>query len=59
LFRNDLPKTIVGLAKSAAFGKIKLFQERDFHSVIKTYSHLPKTFKELSHDVTQFRLALK
>jgi hypothetical protein len=30
-----------------------------FYSGIKTHNHLPKTIKELSHDVKQFRLALK
>jgi hypothetical protein len=37
---------------------IKLFQ-KGISFVIKTYSLLPKTIKELSHDVKQFRLALK
>jgi hypothetical protein len=39
--------------------KLKLFQKGVFYSGIKTYNHLPKTIKELSHDVKQFRLALK
>ena len=39
--------------------KLKLFQKGVFYSGIKTYSHLPKSIKELSHDVKQFRLALK
>ena len=39
--------------------KLKLFHKEVFYSGIKTYSHLPKTIKELSHDVKQFRLALK
>jgi hypothetical protein len=39
--------------------KLKLFQKGVFYSGIKTYSHLPKTIKELSQDVKQFRLALK
>ena len=39
--------------------KLKLFQKWAFYSGIKTYNHLPKTIKELSHDVKQFRLALK
>jgi histidinol phosphatase-like PHP family hydrolase len=39
--------------------KLNLFQKGVFCSRIKTYSHLPKTIKELSHDVKQFRLALK
>jgi hypothetical protein len=30
-----------------------------FYSGIKTCNHLPKTTKELSHDVKQFSLALK
>jgi hypothetical protein len=38
---------------------LKLFQKRVFYSGIKTHSHLPQTNKELSHDVKQFRLALK
>jgi hypothetical protein len=38
--------------------KLKLFQ-KVFYSGLKTYDHLPKTNKELSHDVKQFRLALK
>jgi hypothetical protein len=39
--------------------KLKLFQKEVFYSGIKTYNHLPKTIKELSHDVKQFRLVLK
>jgi hypothetical protein len=39
--------------------QLKLFQKGVFYSGIKTYNHLPKTIKELSHDVKQFRLALK
>jgi hypothetical protein len=39
--------------------KLKLFQKGVFYSGIKAYSHLPKTIKELLHDVKQFRLALK
>jgi hypothetical protein len=39
--------------------KLKLFQKGVFYSGIKTYNHLSKTIKELSHDVKQFRLALK
>jgi hypothetical protein len=39
--------------------KLKLFQKGVFYSGIKTYNHLPKTIKELSHDVKQFRLALE
>jgi hypothetical protein len=39
--------------------KLKLFQKWIFYSGIKTYNHLPKIIKELSHDVKQFRLALK
>jgi len=39
--------------------KLKLFQKGIFYSGIKTYNHLPKTIEELSHDVKQFRLALK
>jgi hypothetical protein len=38
---------------------LKLFQKGFFYSGIKTYNHLPKTIKELSHEVKQFRLALK
>jgi hypothetical protein len=39
--------------------KLKLFQKGVFfNSGIKTYNHLAKTIKELSHDVKQFRLAL-
>jgi hypothetical protein len=38
---------------------LKLFQKGVFYSGIKTHNHLPKTIKELSHDVKQFRLALK
>jgi hypothetical protein len=39
---------------------LKLFQKGVFfYSGIKTYNHLPQTIKELSHDVKQFRLALK
>jgi hypothetical protein len=38
---------------------IKLFEKGVFHSRIKTYNHPPQTIKELSHDVKQFRLALK
>jgi hypothetical protein len=34
---------------------LKLFQKGVFYSGIKTYNHLPKTTKELSHDVKQFR----
>jgi hypothetical protein len=37
---------------------LKLFQKGVFYSGIKTYNHLPKTIKELSHDVKQFSLAL-
>jgi hypothetical protein len=37
---------------------LNLFQ-KVFYSGIKTYNHLPKTIKELSQDVKQFRLALK
>jgi hypothetical protein len=39
--------------------KLKLCQKGVFCSGIKTYNHLPKTIKELSHDVKQFGLALK
>ena len=39
--------------------KLKLFQKGVFYSGIKTYNHLPKTTKEISHDVTQFSLALR
>jgi hypothetical protein len=39
--------------------KLKLFLEGFFYSGIKTYNHLPKTIKELSHDLKQFRFALK
>jgi len=39
--------------------KLKLFQKGVFHSGIKTYSHLLKTIKELSHDVKELRLAMK
>jgi hypothetical protein len=39
--------------------KLKIFQKGGFYSGIKTYNYLPKTIKELSHDVKQFRLALK
>jgi len=39
--------------------KLKLFQKGVFYSGIKTHNHLPKTIKKLSHDVKQFRLALK
>jgi hypothetical protein len=39
--------------------KLKLFQEGVFYSGIKTYNHLPKTIKKLSHDVKQFGLALR
>ena len=39
--------------------KLKLFQKGVFYSGIKTYNHLPKTIKDISHDVKQFRLALK
>jgi len=35
--------------------KLKLFQKGVFYSGIKTYNHLPKTIKKLSHDVKQFR----
>jgi hypothetical protein len=38
---------------------LKLFQKRVFYSGIKTYNHLPQKIKELSHNVKQFRLALK
>jgi hypothetical protein len=38
---------------------LKLFQKEVFNSGIKTYNHLPMTIKELSHNVKQFRLALK
>jgi hypothetical protein len=38
---------------------LKLFQKGVVYSGIKTYSHLPKTVKELSLDVKQFRLGLK
>jgi hypothetical protein len=38
--------------------KPKLFQ-KVFYSGIRTYDHLPKTIKELSRDVKQFRLALE
>jgi hypothetical protein len=38
---------------------LKLLQKGVLYSGIKTYNHLPKTIKELSHDVKQFRLALK
>jgi hypothetical protein len=31
--------------------KLKLFQKGVFYSGIKTYTHLPKTITELSHDV--------
>jgi len=30
--------------------KLKLVQEGIFYSGIKTYNHLPKTIKKLSHD---------
>jgi hypothetical protein len=39
--------------------KLKLFQKGVFYSGTKTYNHIPKTIKELSHDVKQFKLALK
>jgi len=39
--------------------KLKLFQKGVFYLRIKTYNHLPKTIRKLSHDVKQFRLALK
>jgi hypothetical protein len=39
--------------------KLNLCQKGVFYSGIKTYIHLPKTIKKLSHDVKQFRLALK
>jgi hypothetical protein len=39
--------------------KLKLFQKGVFYSGSKTYNHLPKTIKELSHDMKQFRLVLK
>jgi hypothetical protein len=39
--------------------KLKLFQKGVFYSGIKTHNRIPKTIKELSHDVKQFRLALK
>jgi hypothetical protein len=39
--------------------KLKLFQKRVFYSGIKTYNHIPKTIKELSHEVKQFSLALR
>jgi hypothetical protein len=39
--------------------KLKLFQKGAFCSAIKTHNHLPKTIKELTQDVKQFRLALK
>jgi hypothetical protein len=35
------------------------FRKEFSYSGIKTYNHLPKTVKELSHDVKKFRLALK
>jgi hypothetical protein len=38
---------------------LKLFPKGILYSGIKTYNHLPQTIKELSHDVKQFRLALK
>jgi hypothetical protein len=38
---------------------LKLFQKGFLYSGIKTYNHLPQTIIELSHDVKQFRLALK
>jgi len=34
------------------------FRKEFFYSGIKTFSHLPKTIKELSLDVKQFRLVL-
>jgi thiamine pyrophosphokinase len=39
--------------------KLKLFLKGVFYSGLETYDHLPKTIKELSYDVKQFRLALK
>jgi hypothetical protein len=39
--------------------KLKLFHKGVFCSGIKTYNHLPKTIKALSHDVKEFRLSLK
>jgi hypothetical protein len=39
--------------------KLKLFQKGVFYSGIKTQNHLPKTIKKLSHDVREFRFALK
>ena len=39
--------------------KLKLFQRAVLYSGIKTHSHLPKTIKELSHDVKQFSLAVR
>jgi len=40
--------------------KLKLFQKGVFFiHELKHNSHLPKTIKELSHDVKQFRFALK
>jgi hypothetical protein len=38
---------------------LKLFQKGFFYWGIKKYNYLPKTIKELSQDVKQFRLALK
>ena len=38
---------------------LTIFQKGVFHSGIKMYSNLSQSLKELSHDVRQFRLALK
>jgi len=53
----DLLQAMIMIFKSSP--KLKLFQKAVFYSEIKTYNHLPKTTKKLSHDVKQFRLALK
>jgi len=38
---------------------LTIFQKGVSYSGIKMYNHLPKSLKELSPDVRQFRLALK
>ena len=36
-----------------------LFQKGVWYSGIKIYNHLPPTFKQLSYDISKFKMALK
>ena len=39
--------------------KLNLFQKGVFYSGIKVFNHLPSGIKDLSHDIKQFKRALK